>query len=82
MPIYRIFGRKQLDFYTKVEADNGYDAIDIANAQETHKWFPLPDDDTIEAIDVIQDEDDIQLNKDNDDEWPSMESGILIEGTN
>ena len=89
MPIFKVFGRKYQDFYSKVDAKDGYEAIDIANAQETHKWFMLPDDDTIEAVDVYLDEQsdkdfddvsDVQLNNDTEDDFPQMESGILIEG--
>jgi hypothetical protein len=38
----------------------------------------LETDDVIEPIEVELI--DIQLNKDIEDEWPNMESGILIEG--
>ena len=89
MPIFRVYGRKYQDFYTKVEAENAYQAINAANEQDTINWFQLPDDDTIEAIDVILEENfdkefdtpnqDIQLNSSKDDEWPDMKNGILVE---
>ena len=50
--------------------------------QDHVQWFELETDDSIEPYEVSLDEDtseDIQLNK---DEWPEMESGILITGTN
>jgi hypothetical protein len=86
LPTFRVFGRKYQDYYIKVEAKDGFEAIDIANAAEQHKWSMLPDDDVIEAIDVYMDDqsfkdyEDIKLNKDTQDEWPSMKSGILVEG--
>ena len=79
---YKVFGRKYQDYQTEVEANDAYEAIDIANQLETHKWFEIESDDVIEATEVYLDEDtskEIQLNK---DEWPEMESGILITGTN
>ena len=88
MKQFKVLGRKYTDYYTKVYAENAYQAIDVANAQDTHNWFQLEDDDTIEAMDVVEwDEpdsefDDIQLNKSNNDQedpWPDMGNGILIE---
>jgi hypothetical protein len=71
-----------------VNAENAYEAIEIANKQDTIKWFQLPDDDTIEAVDVfLEDEEkedlvaaplsDIELINSNEDEWPDMNTGIL-----
>lgn len=89
MPEFRVFGRKYEDYYTKVNADNAYQAMELANQQDTIKWFQLPDDDTIEAIDVILEENfdkefdtpnqNIQLNSSKEDEWPDMSNGILVE---
>ncbi len=86
---YRVFGRKYQDYYTKVDANNAYEAMELANKQDTTKWFQLEDDDTIEAIDVILEENfdqefdtpnqDIQLNSSKEDEWPDMSNGILVE---
>ena len=60
---YRVFGRKYQDYYTKVDANNAYEAMELANKQDTTKWFQLEDDDTIEAIDVFEEEDqNIELN--------------------
>ena len=75
---YRVFGRKYQDYYTKVNAENAYEAMDIANKQDTTKWFQLEDDDTIEAIDVFEEEDqNIELNSSIEEEWPDLNSGIL-----
>jgi hypothetical protein len=66
-----------------VNAENAYEAIEIANKQDTIKWFQLPDDDTIEAVDVfLEDEEkedlvNIELINSNEDEWPDMNTGIL-----
>jgi hypothetical protein len=93
MKQFKVLGRKYTDYYTKVYADDAYQAIDVANAQDTINWFQLEDDDTIEAMDVVEwDEpdsefDDIKLNKDKEniqlnssnDEWPDMGNGILVE---
>jgi hypothetical protein len=46
------------------------------------QWFEVEIDDPIEPHTVELVEQDIQLNKDNDDDYPTMESGILIGGTN
>lgn len=75
---YRVFGRKYQDYYTKVDAANAYEAMDLANKQDTTKWFQLEDDDTIEAIDVFEEEDqEIELNSSIEEEWPDMNAGIL-----
>ena len=85
---YRVFGRKYQDYYTKVDANNAYEAMELANKQDTTKWFQLEDDDTIEAIDVFLEDNldkedlvaaplsDIEL-IDSNEEWPDLNSGIL-----
>ena len=59
-----------------VEAEDEYKAVDIANERPQHDWFPVETDDVIEATDVYLDEE-IQLNKDND-EWPEINSGVIV----
>lgn len=78
MQIYRVIGRKMSDYAATVEAANADQAYDIAAELETHKWSQLETDDVIEPIEVELI--DIQLNKDIEDEWPSMDPGIVIEG--
>ena len=78
MKTFRVIGRKMSDYAATVEAANADQAYDIATDLETHKWSPIETDDVIEPIEVELL--DIQLNKDIEDEWPSMDSGILIEG--
>ena len=78
MQIYRVIGRKMSDYAATVEAANADQAYDIAAELETHKWSQLETDDVIEPIEVELV--DIQLNKDIEDEWPSMDPGIVIEG--
>jgi len=78
LQIYRVIGRKMSDYAATVEAANADQAYDIAAELETHKWSQLETDDVIEPIEVELI--DIQLNKDIEDEWPSMDPGILIEG--
>jgi len=75
---FRVIGRKMSDYAATVEAANADQAYDIAAELETHKWSQLETDDVIEPIEVELV--DIQLNKDIEDEWPSMDPGILIEG--
>jgi hypothetical protein len=75
---FRVIGRKMSDYAATVEAANADQAYDIAAELETHKWSQLETDDVIEPIEVELI--DIQLNKDIEDEWPSMDPGILIEG--
>lgn len=78
MQTFRVIGRKMSDYAATVEAADADQAYDIAAELETHKWSQLETDDVIEPIEVELV--DIQLNKDIDDEWPSMDPGILIEG--
>ena len=78
MQTFRVIGRKMSDYAATVEAANADQAYDIAAELETHKWSQLETDDVIEPIEVELI--DIQLNKDIEDEWPSMDPGIVIEG--
>jgi hypothetical protein len=66
------------DYAATVQAANADQAYDIAADLETHKWSQLETDDVIEPIEVELL--DIQLNKDIEDEWPSMDPGIVVEG--
>jgi len=75
---FRVIGRKMSDYAATVQAADADQAYDIAAELETHKWSQLETDDVIEPIEVELV--DIQLNKDIEDEWPSMDPGILIEG--
>lgn len=78
MQTFRVIGRKMSDYAATVQAANADQAYDIAAELETHKWSQLETDDVIEPIEVELI--DIQLNKDIEDEWPSMDPGIVIEG--
>lgn len=73
MPTFRVFGRKYHDYQTEVIAKDEYQAIDIANKLETHKWFEIKTDDVIEATDVF-------LDGDSEDDYPSMDAGIIVGG--
>jgi uncharacterized membrane protein YukC len=73
MKTFRVFGRKFQDYWVEVDAKDEYQAIDIANSLESHKWNKMDIDDIIEATDVY-------LNDDTSDEYPSMESGIIVGG--
>lgn len=78
MKTFKVIGRLMSDYFVHVDAQDADQAYDIASELETHKWSQLETDDVIEPIEVELV--DIQLNKDIEDEWPSMEPGILIEG--
>lgn len=78
MQTFRVIGRKMSDYAATVQAADADQAYDIAADLETHKWSQLETDDVIEPIEVELI--DIQLNKDIEDEWPSMDPGIVIEG--
>lgn len=78
MQIFRVIGRRMSDYAATVQAADADQAYDIAADLETHKWSQLETDDVIEPIEVELV--DIQLNKDIEDEWPSMDPGIVIEG--
>ena len=64
------------DYFVHVDAQDADQAYDIAAELETHKWSQLETDDVIEPIEVQLT--DIQLNKDIEDDWPTMDSGIIV----
>jgi hypothetical protein len=80
LPTYKVYGSKTQEFYLQVDATGPDEAYDMANEDHV-QWFEIEIDDPIEPHTVELVEQNIQLNKDNDD-YPSMESGILIEGSN
>ena len=81
MPTYKVYGSKTQEFYLDVTAADPDEAYDMANGDHM-QWFEVETDDPIEPHTVELVEQDIQLNKDNDDDYPTMESGILIGGSN
>lgn len=52
MPKYRVFGVKETNYYTIVEATDEYEAWDIINGDKVFQWFELPTDNTIEPTEV------------------------------
>ena len=86
MPIFKVFGRKYIDYYTSVTAPDEQIAYDYALNNDHIQWFEIEGDDPIEPYDVFLDEytsdEDLQLNKDIENEWPDMTSGIVSTGTN
>ena len=65
MVTYRVFGTKYHNYYTIVEAEDAYQAVDLANALPETEWNSIATDDVIEATDVYLNEDtsmDLQLN--------------------
>ena len=81
MPTYKVYGSKTQEFYTNIPAADPDEAYDIAY-KDPVQWFEVEIDDPIEPHTVELVEQDIQLNKDNDDDYPTMDSGILIGGSN
>lgn len=87
MQTFRVFGSKTQEFYTDIAAADPGEAYDIAY-KDPMQWFEVEIDDpiephTVELLDMQINEDEVQLNKDNvEDDYPSMESGIIIGGTN
>ena len=79
MPTYKVYGSKTQEFYTNVAAADPGEAYDIAY-KDPMQWFEVEIDDPIEphTVELLEEE----LNKDNYDDYPTMESGILIGGTN
>jgi hypothetical protein len=52
---FRVFGTKYITFQTKVNAEDEYEAIEVANSLPAHDWQQVEDDDVIEATDVYLD---------------------------
>jgi hypothetical protein len=52
---FRVFGTKYITFQTKVDAEDEYEAIEIANSLPATEWQQVEDDDVIEATDVYLD---------------------------
>jgi hypothetical protein len=79
LPTYKVYGSKTQEFYTNVAAADPGEAYDIAY-KDPMQWFEVEIDDPIEphTVELLEEE----LNKDNYDDYPTMESGILIGGTN
>ena len=80
MPTFRVYGSKTQEFYTDVTAADPGEAYDIAY-RDPVQWLDVEIDDPIEphTVELLEE---VQLNKDNYDDYPSMESGILIGGSN
>ena len=55
MQTFRVFGTKYITFQTHVNAEDEYEAIEIANSLPATEWFQVEDDDVIEATDVYLD---------------------------
>lgn len=84
MTKYKVYGSKTAEYYVVLEAEDADEAYDIANGDYV-KWYSVDTDDAIEphTVELAESDkhEDVQLNKDTE-ELPSMESGILIEGSN
>ena len=55
MQTFRVFGTKYITFQTHVDAEDEYEAIEVANSLPATEWFQVEDDDVIEATDVYLD---------------------------
>ena len=80
MATYKVLGSKTQEFYINVSAADPDEAYDLANEDHV-QWFEVETDDPIEPYEVrlIESAESGKL-KYQDDEYPDMESGILIEG--
>lgn len=54
MTKFRVYGSKEIKFYIDVEAEDLIAAVHAAGRSESHLWNPMEDDDVIEAYDVIE----------------------------
>jgi hypothetical protein len=87
LPTYKVYGSKTQEFYTDIPAADPDEAYDIAY-KDPVQWFEIEINDpiephTVELLDIQLNKDNIQLNKDNvDDDYPTMENGIIVGGTN
>lgn len=61
MSKYRVFGSKEITFYMDVEAEDLISAVQAAGRSESHLWNPMEDDDVIEAYDVMELEEIVDL---------------------
>ena len=53
---FKVLGRKYIDYKTDVMASNGIEAFQLALNLPTSEWQPTGAEDSIEPIDVIEDE--------------------------
>lgn len=81
MATYKVLGSKTQEFYVDVSAADPDEAYDLAN--EGHvQWFEVETDDPVEPYEVrlIESAESGKLEYNQDNEYPDMESGILVEG--
>ena len=66
--IFRIFGDKIVKYYTDINAESDDDAMMAAKQQESHKWFEISTDSTIQPYDIeLINDNFVQLELDNSD---------------
>ncbi len=56
MSKYRVFGAKSVSYWTVVEAEDNYEALDKANELNSVDWIEIETDDVIEAVEVYEEE--------------------------
>lgn len=59
MPKFKVIGVKDTNYYTDVEANDRYEALDKAYELNTDQWFELETDDVIEPFDVTDIDEDV-----------------------
>lgn len=72
MPMYKVFGAMQINYWTDVEAKDGAEAYDRSFDLDSIAWHIIEDDNTIEPVDVYElepDEEYDQLVKDEEEEF-------------
>jgi len=56
MPVYKVLGARQELYWMNVSANSKLEAYDIAEGRNTDDWFQLITDNTIEVIEVEEEE--------------------------
>ncbi len=78
MAKYKVFGARQLNFWTDVEAKDGAEAYDRAFELDTIAWNQIEDDNEIEPVDVYE----MELEEVNDTVYIDDEEEFVFDPVN
>jgi hypothetical protein len=56
MPKFRVLGEKPMMYWTVVDAKDSYEAYDKADKLNSVDWIEIETDNTIEPVDIYQEE--------------------------
>jgi hypothetical protein len=56
MPKFRILGGKQVSYWTMVDAEDSYEALDKAEELNSIDWIEIEQDNTIEPYEVFEED--------------------------